>query len=130
MKRFFKIVLSIVIVFILIILGAGFFITRGLNAGSRLAINNVNLSSLKDGEYIGRYRGGRWTNEVKVTVKDNRITDIKIEKDVLIPKAELTQELISNVIEAQSLDIDVVSGSTVTTKAYLKAIELALKGDV
>lgn len=130
MKVFLKIVLSIMIIFILIIAGAGFFITRGLSAGSKLVINNVNLSSLRDGEYIGKYKGGRWTNEVKVTVKDNKITDIKIEKDVLIPKAELTQELISNVIEAQSLDIDVVSGSTVTTKAYLKAIEIALEGDV
>jgi len=30
------------------------------------------------------------------------------------------------VIEAQSTDIDAVSGATVTSKAYLKAIENAL----
>ena len=36
-------------------------------------------------------------------------------------------KIILKVKEKQSLDVDVVSGSTVTSKAYLKAMEDALK---
>lgn len=127
MKKILKIVLSIVMIFILLIAGGGFFITRGLSGGSKLTIGSVNISNLSDGEYTGKYNGGRWTNEVMVTVGDNKITDIKVVKDVLIPNPEVTKELINNVIEAQSLDVNVVSGATVTSKAYLKAIENALR---
>lgn len=126
MKSFFKIVLSIIIIFVLLIAGGGFFITRGLSEGSKLAVNNVDLSTLNDGEYIGKYKGGRWTNELRVTVKDNKITAIEVVKDVLFSKPEVTEELINNVIEAQSLEVDAASGATITCKAYLKAIEAAL----
>lgn len=40
---------------------------------------------------------------------------------------EIAENIINKVIESQSIDIDVVSGTTVTSKAYLKAIENALK---
>jgi uncharacterized protein with FMN-binding domain len=126
MKMFLKIVLSIVIVFVLIIAGGVFFLTRGLSGGSKLAISNVNTSTLSDGVYNGKYNGGRWSNELLVTVEDHKITDIKVIKDVLFPKPEVTQELINKVLETQSIDVDVVSGATVTSKAYQKAIENAM----
>jgi uncharacterized protein with FMN-binding domain len=127
MKIFLKIVLSIVIVFVLLIAGGIFFLTRGLSGGSKLAISNVNTSTLSDGVYNGKYNGGRWSNELIVTVENHKITDIKVIKDVLFPKPEATQELINKVLDTQSIDVDVVSGATVTSKAYQKAIENALE---
>lgn len=127
MKMLLKIVLSIVIVFILLIVGGVFFLTRGLSVGSKLAISNVNTSTLEDGVYNGKYNGGRWSNELAVTVEDHKITDIKVIKDVLFPKPEATQELVNSIIKAQSINVDVVSGATVTSKAYQKAIENALE---
>jgi len=127
MKLFLKIILTVFIVFVLVSGGGMFYISRGLEAGEAIAINDVNLMAVNDGSYSGVYKGGRWTNEVKVTVKDHRITAVEIVKDVLIPKPEITTELIGRVLEKQSPDIDTVSGSTITCKAYLKAIENALK---
>ena len=49
-------------------------------------------------------------------------------KTVLFERPEVTQELFDNVIAAQSIDVDVLSGATVTSKAYLKSIENALSG--
>jgi uncharacterized protein with FMN-binding domain len=126
MKLLLKIVLSLFIIFILASGSGAFFLSRGLEAGKALEINSVNLSDLSDGAYSGTYKGGRWTNEVSVTVKDHRITGIEIVKDVLFPKPEVTAELVNKVLEKQNPNIDVLSGSTVTCKAYLKSIESAL----
>jgi uncharacterized protein with FMN-binding domain len=41
-------------------------------------------------------------------------------------RPELTEQVVSDVIKSQSLDVDIVSGATVTTRAYLKAMENAL----
>lgn len=127
MKMFLKIGTTIGILFVLIIVGGVFFLTNGLGKGSKLAINNINTSDIKDGVYTGKYTGGRWSNELLLTVKDHKITYIKVMKDVAIPKQEVTEELIARVIKDQRIDVDTVSGATVTSKAYLKAIENALK---
>ncbi len=129
MKLLIKIVLSVFILFILISGSGIFFLTRGLKAGEALEINPVDLSVLNDGVYNGVYEGGRWTNEVEVMVKGHRIESVKIVKDVLFPKPEVTEELVGRVLEEQSPKIDAISGSTVTCKAYLKSIENALKED-
>ncbi|MCX7921895.1 MAG: FMN-binding protein [Clostridia bacterium] len=127
MKLLIKIVLSIIIVFIFAAAGGLFFLTRGLDSGSKLEVTAVNLSEIRDGVYTGQYDAGRWTNEVSVIIKDHKITKINIVKDITFPKPEWTKEILNKVIEKQSTNIDVVSGATVSSKAYLKAIENALK---
>jgi uncharacterized protein with FMN-binding domain len=123
MKKIFKITVSILII---IVIGGVFFITTGLKSGVNLVINDVNLSSLSDGMYNGKYDAGRWTNEINITIKDHKIIKIDVVKDVSIPKLEVTNAMLSKVIEKQNTNVDVVSGATVTSKAYLKAIEIAL----
>lgn len=127
MNKFLKTVLIIIILFIVFAAGGLFYLTRGLDAGSSLAVDAVNVSTIEDGTYIGEYNSGRWSNQVKVTVKEHKITKIDIVKDVVFPKPEWTEQLISRVIEKQNTDVDVVSGATITSKAYLKSIENALK---
>jgi len=95
-----------------------------------LPINMIEFSNLKDGTYIGEYEGGmyKWrTNKVEVTVASGKVTGIKLigSSD---PGKENTKhnELYNRVIDAQSLQVDTISGATLTSKAYLKAIENAL----
>ncbi len=126
MKKFKKIILGILALLVLIIAGAGIYITKGLEAGAALVINRVNVSQLNDGIYNGKYDGGRWSNEVNVTILDGRITKIDIVKSVLVDNPETTKALINSVISKQDTNIDVISGATVTSKAYLKSIENAL----
>lgn len=127
MKPGFKILLSLVIVFVLVLAGGLFFLTRGLDAGRGLTINSVDPSLLDDGIYSGEYRAGRWSNKVDVTIKDHRITDIKVVKDVAFPIENIKKGILNRVIENQNTNVDVISGATVTCKAYLKSIENALK---
>ncbi|WP_027624547.1 FMN-binding protein [Clostridium lundense] len=126
-KSFLKIIVSIVIVVALIFTGGIIFLTRGLKAGSEVVINNVNVSSLNDGVYSGEYKGGRWTNSVNVSIKNHKITKIDIVKDVLFKKDDVREKLFNRVIEKQNVEVDAISSATVTSKAYLKSIENALK---
>lgn len=127
MKLILKTVLTLFVAFVLLSAGGMFYLSRGLESGSGLAVNAVKLSSLDDGKYKGQYNAGRWSNIVDVTVKDHKIIKIDVVKDVLFKRPEVTKDLIERVISRQNTDVDVVSGATVTSKAYLKSIENALK---
>lgn len=126
MKTVFKIAGIIFIVLLLVGGGFVFYLSRGLEEVSNMSIEDVNISALEDGVYNGKYDGGRWTNEVEVTIKDSKITNINLVKDVVFSKPEVKEEMLNKVIEEQSIDVDAISGSTVTCKAYLKSIENAL----
>lgn len=104
------------------------FLNQGMADAMNLTIQPVTAIKLADGNYSGGYDSGRWTNQLAVTVKGGRITDIAVQKTVLFEKPEVTQALIQRVIAAQKADVDVISGATATSKAYLKSIESALRG--
>lgn len=124
MKRKILIVLGAAV----IILAAGFIsITNGLTEGAAVALYGIDLSSVSDGDYVGTYNFKRWTNTLSVHVKDHKITSIEIKKDVAASGiTDCADETFRRVIEAQDTQVDAVSGATVTSKAYLKAIENAL----
>lgn len=126
MKKVMIIILSILGVLVLVGAGGIFYITNGLEAGENLAINPVNLTKIEDGTYTGIYKAGRWTNEVAVSVADHQISNIDVVKTVTMESPEMTSTIINSVIEKQNTTVDTVSGATVTSKAYLKAIENAL----
>ena len=125
-KNVLIVIAAIVIVLIAIAAGLLVWVTRGLSTYKNVTINNVDLSKVPDGTYTGSFKGGRWSNTVEVTVKDHKITDIEITKDVLFKSTRVPGVLFPRILKAQSLKVDTVSGATVTSKAYLKAIEDAL----
>lgn len=95
-----------------------------------LPLNRVDFSKLKDGAYHGSYEGGmyKWrANECDVTVKNGKVSDIQL-KGSADPGAKNTQhkELFERVIKAQSLQVDTITQATLTSKAYLQAVENAL----
>lgn len=126
MKTFLKVLAGIIILAVLAIGGFAFYMTRGLEAGAELPVGGINASNMDAGEYTGKYDGGRWSNEVRLTVEAGRITQIDVIKSVLFERPELTKELFDNVIKKQDTGVDAISGATVTCRAYLKSIENAL----
>lgn len=95
-----------------------------------LPLSRVDFSRLADGIYHGAYAGGmyRWRrNECDVTVAGGRVTGIEltVSQD---PGGKNTQhvELFERVVRAQSLQVDTISGATLTSRAYLQAVENAL----
>lgn len=103
-----------------------FSLTKGLNEMMGLEVKDVSLDTVADGSYTGSFAFERWSNTVEVKVQNHAITTIAIIKDVRFSKQEVSDAIFGRVIEEQSVCVDAVSGSTVTSKAYLKSIELAL----
>ncbi|RCX23737.1 uncharacterized protein with FMN-binding domain [Fontibacillus phaseoli] len=103
-----------------------------------LTIGDVDFTRLRDGTYIGEYAGTKGTSRnatVEVTISGGRITGITILKGALDRDGnavELTDgmtinHLFQKVLETESLQVDTISGATLTSKAHLKALENALK---
>jgi uncharacterized protein with FMN-binding domain len=97
---------------------------------SSLPLNAVDFSKLNNGTYHGVYEGGmyKWrANECQVTVSSGKVTDIQlVDSKDQGGKNTQHQVLYDRVIEAQSLQVDTISGATLTSKAYLQAAENAL----
>ena len=129
MKKVFKIVVILVLFVLVIGGGAMFYITRGLDTIEDLTINSCDLTSLEDGLYTGKFEMGRFSNEIDVEVKENSITSITLVEDVRFARPDITEELFSKIMETQNTNVDITSGATVTSKAYLKAIENALSAN-
>ena len=112
----------------LVILFAGMFlwISRGLDEKSQPVLTGVSAANLQDREYSGFYDGGRFSNGVKVTVTGGQITDIALTQDVMFNNSKVSEELFQRVITQQTTQVDAASGATITSRAYLKAIENAL----
>lgn len=126
MKSILKRLISIIFVLILFFSSGIFYLSRGLNEGSNIKVNGVNISNLNDGIYCGKYNAGRWSNQLNITIKGHKIIEVNIVDDVTFAKPSVSDELFSKVIEKQNTKVDVVSQATVTSKAYLKSIENAL----
>ncbi len=99
---------------------------NGMDATQRLSIGAVDASGLADGAYVGGYDAGRFANRVSITVSNGKITGIDVMKTVQFEQPELTKALVDRVITSQNTDVDVQSGATLTSKAYLASIEDAL----
>jgi len=94
-----------------------------------LPLDGVDFSRLNDGAYTGSYAGGmyRWrANEARVVVSSGRVTQIELLQAEEKRGEGWEQALYDRVITAQSLQVDTISGATLTSKAYLQAVENAL----
>ena len=99
---------------------------------SNLSIEDIKKDVvLKDGKYYGEGMGNNGTVEVEVTIKEGKITDIEFIK--FIDDKEFFdietdgQQMISKVIEAQSYDVDGISGATYSSNGFLDVVKDALE---
>lgn len=109
--------------------GALLFTEGERREGRNLPIQAVDFKNLKDGTYVGTYEGGKYklrANRVQVTVSSGKVTDIKLLMHKENRPPDFTGNLYGKVIASQSLQVDTVSGATITSKAYLKSVEDAL----
>lgn len=126
MKKGLKVLLIILGVMVVLMIAFIVFIIGGKDAALGAQIGDVNLGVVNDGVYTGSYGFLRFGNTVEVTVKGHKITDIKIVTPQMLAKPETMTAMTEEVLSAQSLQVDAVSGATATSKAFLKAVENAL----
>jgi uncharacterized protein with FMN-binding domain len=119
-----RIVLIVVGVIVVLLLAGLFAVTRGMKEIRNLSIENPDIASLQDGEYEGSYHKTRWNYRVKVTLKDGQIRNIEFTEKP--DDGSFSDKAVEAVLEAQSLDIDTVTGASINTRAFQKAVENAL----
>ena len=121
-----KVVIIIICVIVVIAIPMLFVMFNGMGAIKKLIIQEVDLSKVSDGNYTGSFHKGRWIYDVEVAVKDHKIVSIKNINQKMDKFKEFNDKAEAEIIAKQSVNIDVVSGATVNTKAFGKAVENAL----
>jgi uncharacterized protein with FMN-binding domain len=100
-------------------------IETNLNQVTKTSMSDIDISKVADGVYTGICQAFPVTAEVKVTIKDHRISEIELVKHVN-GRGARAEAIPYKVIESQTLAVDAVSGATHSSKVILKAIENAL----
>jgi uncharacterized protein with FMN-binding domain len=100
-------------------------ISRELEQLSTLSVPLIDLSEIQDGTYLGVYQTTAIEVKVEVTVYNHEITSILI-LEHRSGQGQPAEDIINHVIEQQSIDIDLISGATYSSKVILLAIGDAL----
>lgn len=92
-------------------------------------ITHIDPSTVPDGEYTGEFPfRQKYLYRVKVTVKSGKIDNIQVlENGTENEYAEKGVGVVPRMLKKQSLEVDAVSGATVSSKALMKCVEKALK---
>jgi uncharacterized protein with FMN-binding domain len=95
---------------------------------AKVEIGDIDLSKVKDGTYEGSYDARIISAAVSVTVKDGKITDVRL-LEHKNDRGGSAEAIVDDILKEQSLDVDVVSGATNSSMTILKAVENALNSD-
>jgi uncharacterized protein with FMN-binding domain len=91
-----------------------------------IVIESPDLSNIDDGTYSGTFDAIMISADVSVTISGSKITDIKINEHIT-DRGQQAERITDDVLSAQSLNVDTISGATNSSKVILKAIENALE---
>ncbi|WP_033168062.1 FMN-binding protein [Clostridium sp. KNHs205] len=117
------------ILLILIAIGLGLYISL-VNSSKKsltaMEYEEVDMSEVADGVYLGEVDAGLVYVKVSVTVNENKLINIRIlkHKNGLGSKAE---SIITEMLQQNSYKVDAVSGATLSSEAIKSAVSKALK---
>ena len=109
--------------------------SSALASGNPVSSGRTSTSSATAGTVTGPSVDTRWGPvQVEITVAGGRITDVAVvdyptgsSKDRQI-NARAIPVLVRETLDAQSANVDMVSGATVTSEGYLQSLQAALDG--
>jgi len=125
-RRLGKILLIVVLLLAVTLIIAYTLMNRNLGKLADATIANVDVGKLADGEYFGKYTVLPVIVEVKVTVKDSLIENIRLLRHDN-GQGKAAERIVEDVIAQQKINVDVIAGATYSSKVILKAIENALQ---
>ena len=126
-----KLKVLLVIVFIVVLAVAAFFIYFMTNVNSyqekvrSTIISDIDISGIPDGSYIGEYDAGLVYANVEVHIESGKIADILIIEH-RNGRGMSAESIVDTIISQQKIDVDAISGATSSSTVIKKAIELAL----
>ena len=91
-------------------------------------IEEVNISDIPDGVYIGEYDVNFIYAKVEVDVSGGKIIDVRI-LEHRQERGKAAEVVANEIVDEQRIDVDTVSGATNSSIVIKKAVEVALKGN-
>ena len=102
-------------------------VARAVDAGLSLLIAEQK-AGLQDGTYQGQAEGAQGEIVLEITVENGDIVDVEIieESETEHLAKPAYEELEEQLLVEQTADLDVVSGATYTSEAYMEAVQQAI----
>ncbi len=128
MPKWLKIAATITgsLLFITICAYAGLVILANNTQAAYKQITPVNLQAVDDGVYNGKAGGFLCSMDLDVTVTDHRMTNIAVNHQVNGGGKYQAPGMADRILDAQSLEVDTISGATLTSQTILVAVHEAL----
>jgi len=124
-----KMILRIALIVIVLLISIGFItykiIDNNLKNLLTREIESIQINEVDDGIYHGEYGVFPVSVELNVEVKDHQIIEIDIIKHDN-GQGKPAESIINSVIEQNSIDVDVISGASYSSRTILQAISNAL----
>ena len=86
----------------------------------------INISDISDGVYIGEYDVNFIYAKVEVTVQNGEITNISI-LEHRNERGKAAEAITNKIVDEQKINVDAISGATNSSTVINKAVENALK---
>ncbi len=122
-------VITIVIVVIVCVCGVSFLsaLANYKKKIEAIQVQNVDLSTIEDGEYFGSCDVGFVSARVRIVMKDHVIEELEL-LEHNNGRGAAAEALPSTMLAEQRIDVDVVSGATASSKVIQEAVYNALTG--
>lgn len=124
-----KAVLSAVILIFLAALICGLFYLKKVTDYKRkvqeTVFQNIDISTIHDGSYIGEYDAGFVYAKVEVTVRAGKMTAVRILEHKQ-ERGKAAESIVNEMLDQQKTDVAAVSGATNSSIVIKKAVENAL----
>ncbi|GFH91609.1 hypothetical protein IMSAGC002_02867 [Lachnospiraceae bacterium] len=87
---------------------------------------DIHISDIPDGVYVGEYDVDFIYAKVEVTVQNGEITNINI-LEHRNERGKTAEVIADSIVDEQKIDVDAISGATNSSTVIKKAVENALK---
>lgn len=87
---------------------------------------DIHISDIPDGVYVGEYDVDFIYAKVEVTVQNGEITNINI-LEYRHERGKTAEVITDSIVDEQKIDVDAISGATNSSTVIKKAVENALK---
>ena len=125
-----KVVLLVIMLLLLIGLVWGIIYLKSVSdykqAVKETTFEEINISDISDGVYIGEYDVNFIYARVEVTVQNGEITNINI-LEHRHERGKAAEVITDSIVDEQKIDVDAISGATNSSTVIKKAVENALK---
>lgn len=125
-----KMVLFVVMLLLLVGLVCGIIYLKNVadykQAVKETTFEEINISDISDGVYVGEYDVNFIYAKVEVTVQNGVITNISI-LEHRHERGKSAEIITNKIVDEQRIDVDAVSGATNSSTVIKKAVENALK---